>query len=217
MSGINQSKAQRDAAGHAALGRFQYLRRMWLTVAIAVLAAVLLLIAPAWRSPGIGLAIGAAGIVLISAAILGRLWCTLYIGGRKSDMVVTTGPYSIMRNPLYFFSCIGAAGAGALSGSITLAVLMCALCAVAFLFVIAREERFLSEKFGAPYAAYLKAVPRLFPKWSLFSDEPVLAVSPSRVYITLMDGLVFYAAVPAIALVKYLQYSGIAPVLLRLY
>jgi protein-S-isoprenylcysteine O-methyltransferase Ste14 len=217
MSGSNQTKAQSDAAGHAALGRFQYMRRMWLAAAVAVLAAALLFVAPAWRSPGIELAIGAFGIILIGAAILGRLWCTLYIGGRKSDMVVTTGPYSIMRNPLYFFSCIGATGVGALSGSITLAVLMGALCAAAFLIVIAREERFLSEKFGAPYADYLKAVPRLLPKWSLFEDEAVLAVSPGRVYVTLMDGLVFYAAVPAFALVKYLQYSGIAPVLLRLY
>jgi protein-S-isoprenylcysteine O-methyltransferase Ste14 len=216
MNGNQQTKARSDA-GFEALGRFQYLRRMWLTAAVAALAAVLMFVAPAWQSPGIALAIGAFGVLLISVAILGRLWCTLYIGGRKSDMVVTAGPYSIVRNPLYFFSCIGAAGAGALSGSVTLAVLLGALCAAAFLIVIAREERFLSEKFGAPYAAYLKSVPRLLPKWSLFSDEAVLAVSPSRVYVTLMDGLVFYAAVPAFALVKYLQYSGIAPVLLRLY
>ena len=52
------------------------------------------------------------GIVLIVICILGRTWSSLYIGGRKIDEFVQTGPYSIMRNPLYFFSCVGAVGVG---------------------------------------------------------------------------------------------------------
>jgi protein-S-isoprenylcysteine O-methyltransferase Ste14 len=43
------------------------------------------------------------GIVLIVICILGRTWASLYIGGRKIDELVTVGPYSTMRNPLYFF------------------------------------------------------------------------------------------------------------------
>lgn len=46
-------------------------------------------------------AIGLAAIVL---SIVGRAWCTLYIGGRKKAEIVDRGPYSISRNPLYVFT-----------------------------------------------------------------------------------------------------------------
>ena len=42
----------------------------------------------------------------------------LYVGGRKNAELVTTGPYSMMRNPLYFFSLLGVAGVGAQTGSV---------------------------------------------------------------------------------------------------
>src|ERR1700759_4235786 len=41
-----------------------------------------------------------------------RFWATLYIGGRKPDVVVDEGPYSVCRNPLYLGSLLIAVGAG---------------------------------------------------------------------------------------------------------
>ena len=52
----------------------------------------------------------AAGLLLIVAAVFGRFWAGLYIYGYKNDRIVTKGPYSIVRNPLYFFSFLGALG-----------------------------------------------------------------------------------------------------------
>ncbi len=40
-----------------------------------------------------------------------------YIAGLKSKRVISYGPYSIMRNPLYFFSSLGFIGAGLTFGS----------------------------------------------------------------------------------------------------
>lgn len=57
------------------------------------------------------------GLALMLVGIGGRLWSVLYIGGRKTVEIVSTGPYSVTRNPLYFFLSIAAAGAGAQSGS----------------------------------------------------------------------------------------------------
>lgn len=33
-----------------------------------------------------------------------RFWATLYVGGRKGSSVISEGPYSVCRNPLYLAS-----------------------------------------------------------------------------------------------------------------
>ena len=63
------------------------------------------------------------GLAAIIVAIVGRAWCSLYIGGRKNAQVMQDGPYSICRHPLYFFSTIGATGFGLLLDSLLLAAL----------------------------------------------------------------------------------------------
>src|SRR4029453_14157849 len=52
------------------------------------------------------------GIFAILLCIFGRTWTSLYIGGRKNRALLTKGPYSVVRNPLYCFSILGAAGCG---------------------------------------------------------------------------------------------------------
>lgn len=51
-----------------------------------------------------------AGLVLRFTAILGWLWNILYIGYQKNSRLITDGPHSISRNPLYLFSLIGVTG-----------------------------------------------------------------------------------------------------------
>ena len=53
-----------------------------------------------------------AGCTLVGIATVGRLWCALYIAGYKTDKLITSGPYSMCRNPLYFFSLLGGIGVG---------------------------------------------------------------------------------------------------------
>ena len=50
------------------------------------------------------------GYALIIGAALGRIWCNIYITGRKDKELCTDGPYSLCRNPLYLFSFIGVVG-----------------------------------------------------------------------------------------------------------
>lgn len=52
------------------------------------------------------------GVILVAIASIGRIWCSLYVGGFKANTLITAGPYSLCRNPLYFFSFIGALGVG---------------------------------------------------------------------------------------------------------
>ncbi len=91
------------------LGLYQRRRRFAIGGVIVLLVIALIFV----RSQSTGSLheyIEAFGISLIVAAIIGRMWCTLYIGGRKSAEIVQSGPYSVTRNPLYVFSSIGAVG-----------------------------------------------------------------------------------------------------------
>lgn len=156
------------------------------------------------------------GIVLIVACILGRTWASLYIGGRKIDALVMDGPYSTMRNPLYFFSFLGAVGAGAQTGSVIVALICGLIAYVVFYIVVLQEEKLLLERYGAPYRDYMARVPRFLPNPALWKDEPTLTIRPPRVLMTFADALVFLLAVPAAEAFEYLQETGVFPVLFLL-
>jgi len=141
------------------------------------------------------------GIVAIIFAIVGRAWCSLYIGGRKKTEIVDRGPYSITRNPLYVFSFIGAFGMGAQSGSLSIAAAFVMLALVVFVFTVQREETFLGREFGDEYARYVARTPRFWPRFSLWRDEDQLTIRPSLFLLTIRDGLVFFLAVPLFELI----------------
>ncbi|MDT3683676.1 MAG: isoprenylcysteine carboxylmethyltransferase family protein [Pseudorhodoplanes sp.] len=156
------------------------------------------------------------GIVLIVTCILGRTWASLYIGGRKIEELVQVGPYSVSRNPLYFFSFLGAAGVGAQLGSIILAALTGGIAVVVFYIVVKQEEQVLLSRYGADYRVYLTRVPRFVPNPRLWHDEATLVIYPSRVLMTFADALVFLIAVPLAEFFEYLQEVGVLPTLLHL-
>lgn len=195
------------------LGNYQQMRRLVLAVLVVVLFLALLFGQSTFPpDTPVHESIEMFGVLLIFLGIVGRLWATLYIGGRKSSEVVTGGPYSITRNPLYVFSTVAAAGVGAQIGSFSGIILFAVLCAGAFHIVILREEKFLREALGAPYAAYLARVPRFFPKLSLYQEGDTGSFKPSLLLTTLLDGLVFLIALPAFELIDGAQQSGMLPV-----
>jgi protein-S-isoprenylcysteine O-methyltransferase Ste14 len=92
---------------------------------------------------------------------LGKLWS----GGidRKADhRVVDTGPYGIVRHPIYS-GVIVAAFAFAVTRARPSAILLWLLITVFFSLKARMEERFLREELGEDYAAYGAKVGRLMP------------------------------------------------------
>jgi len=156
------------------------------------------------------------GIGLIVACIIGRTWCSIYIGGRKIYELVTLGPYSISRNPLYFFSIVGAAGAGAQLGSLGLAAAAGFLAYLVFYVVVQKEERVLATNYGSEYRQYLATVPRFLPAISLWRDAASLEVRPALVRRTFIDACVFLLAIPLAEGFEYLHETGFLPTLLHL-
>lgn len=157
------------------------------------------------------------GIVLIVVCILGRTWASLYIGGRKIDQLVTIGPYSVTRNPLYFFSILGAIGVGMQVGSIVLGLICGALAATVFAVVVVQEEHLLAARYKKRYRDYLASVPRFIPDPRRWRDEKTLTIRPPRVLMTFADALVFLLSVPLAEGFEYLQEIGAIPVLFHLW
>ncbi len=103
------------------------------------------------------------GTLLICAGAAIRLWAGLYIGGHKERRLVTEGPYSCVRNPLYLGNLLAAGGIAALTGSPVIAAVTVGATITLYLVTIRQEERKLRPIFGAGYAAYLREVPALLP------------------------------------------------------
>ncbi len=158
----------------------------------------------------------AFGLGLIVVCIVGRAWCSLYIGGRKKAEIVDRGPYSISRNPLYVFSFMGAFGVGAQTGSVTLATVFLLLTVAVFYATVKREEAWLAGAFGQTYADYCARTPRFGPDFFKWRDAESLEVRPQFFLTTLRDGLVFLLAVPLFESVERLQDLGWLSALVRL-
>jgi protein-S-isoprenylcysteine O-methyltransferase Ste14 len=202
----------------ADLQRVQRTRKRVLLAGGVLWVALLLGIESRWRvgAHEVYELIERVGILLIMVCILGRTWCTLYIGGHKKRELITTGPYSLVRNPLYVFTLVGAAGIGAQSGSLIVALLAASSALVIFHAVARREEAFLAVTFPAAFADYAARVPRFWPRFSGWRDIDELVVKPQLVRRTFLDASLFLLAVPVLDLVDLLQDLGWLPVLFHL-
>lgn len=104
------------------------------------------------------------GFLLLIIAAQGRVWSMVYIVGRKNRELCQSGPYSLMRNPLYFFSFLGVLGLGLALQQVLLGL----IAAVGFLAyyeaVIRGEERILKSIHGEAFGAYCDQVPRFWPR-----------------------------------------------------
>ncbi|MGI8525043.1 MAG: methyltransferase family protein [Pseudolabrys sp.] len=157
------------------------------------------------------------GLILIVTCMLGRTWCSIYIGGKKNAALTRIGPYSICRNPLYFFSTLGAAGVGAQIGSVTVMIVCGLFTWVVQFWLVLQEEKYLAAKFGKPYRDYCARVPRFIPRPWLWHGPDLLEIRVSRVVRTFLDACLFLLAVPWAETYEYLQNAGYIPVYFHLF
>lgn len=150
-------------------------------------------------------------LLLVTIGTLGRVWCAFYISGFKNKKVVTDGPYSVSRNPLYLYSLIGAIGIGLVSHSLVLLSFIIIAFAIYYPFVIIGEESKLALILGKDYKDYTKRVPRFFPKFSLFTQPKEYTVKPKVFYKDLKDCTMFIVIYCVIILINALKHSDIIP------
>lgn len=111
-------------------------------------------------------AIAAAGALV---RIITSGYAALGTSGNSKDVpkaaeLNTTGPYSLVRNPLYFGRILNFTGIAMLSGSWVYGALVLLLSVLVYERVATFEEEFLRKQFGAAHAKWAAEVPFLLPR-----------------------------------------------------
>ncbi len=125
--------------------------------------AVLSIPFPGWlRWVGFALGLAGLGFWIWTQVALGKQWSP-QLQLRKQHQLITTGPYSRIRHPLYSAMLGYSIGLALLTASwafVALVVVMIAWLPVR----VAREEQMMIGKFGDEYKAYMRSTGRFFPK-----------------------------------------------------
>ena len=139
-------------------------RRRWIHPVLLVTAILL------GKPQPVGMIVGGA---LLALHLLGRLWACRYIRGaarvhaRKSQerkVLVTGGPFGLVRNPLYIANTIGIAGACLLFGPAWFAGVAAVASIIWYTLVVRWEETILTGLYGDDYREYCALVPRFVPR-----------------------------------------------------
>jgi protein-S-isoprenylcysteine O-methyltransferase Ste14 len=104
----------------------------------------------------------ASGLLLVIGGLLVRMWAAGTL--RKRRELATTGPYALIRHPLYFGSFLMMVGFGILiHDPLTLWVVV---GPVAWLYwqAVKSEERHIAKLFPQEWPAYAARVPRFLPR-----------------------------------------------------
>lgn len=185
--------------------------------AAIVFVLALLFVAPSWGRHGpVPELLRWTGYAALIAGVLGRVWCSAYIGGRKSQLIIDVGPYSMVRNPLYVFSFVGLLGIGLSTGMLTVTVLLAAVFAFYYRGVVRGEEVYLTARHPKEFADYVKRVPRWIPDFGAYREAQEPMGLPRNVLLTVTQSAAFFLAFPLFALIAWLQGAGLLPILLRL-
>lgn len=119
-----------------------------------------------------------AWMLFVSGACF-RWWATLFIGGRKHHELITLGPYSVCRNPLYLGTMLMTLSIAVFLQSITLFITMLLVGVAYILMTVPVEEQRLASIYGVEFASYCQRVPRIVPRFSLHTAPKEISVQLS--------------------------------------
>ncbi len=116
------------------------------------------------------------GPILTVAGEALRIWAVRHIGvisrtrADRSGPLVVTGPFAIVRNPLYVGNLLIWTGMACWAGAVW-ALPVCWLFFFPYYVLIGRwEEHLLETRLGAPYRAYQRRVNAWLPRVPVFAD-----------------------------------------------
>ncbi|MGO8927955.1 MAG: isoprenylcysteine carboxylmethyltransferase family protein [Limisphaerales bacterium] len=113
-----------------------------------------------------------AGVVLGLASLAFWTWTHVALGTlwspqlqlRTNHRLVTSGPYSQIRHPMYVAIWVWATSLGFVIGN-WIPIIYTALAMVIFVARVPHEEQMMLEQFGDEYREYMKGTGRFLPRW----------------------------------------------------
>ena len=139
---------------------------------IALGMVIVIAVAADWVYPLPFMAPGIAhielGLIVIAGALLLIRWAIQSFRQAKTNIltnqaalsIVSTGPFAYSRNPIYVGALVGLIGLALAANSLWFLVALVAIFFVLEFGVIAREEDYLTRKFGQTYLDYTAKVRR---------------------------------------------------------
>jgi len=121
-----------------------------------------------WSEYENGVVIWAVTAVLFAMGLGLRIWAQQHLHYRlkvKTNLT-TTGPYVLVRNPIYIANTLICLALTVATEELWLLPITFLTCCVVFHFVVQHEEQVLSKAYGEKYLDFVEQVPRWLPKLS---------------------------------------------------
>jgi protein-S-isoprenylcysteine O-methyltransferase Ste14 len=106
--------------------------------------------------------LGIAGLILVMLGLALRSWSAGIL--HKNARLTTTGPYSLIRNPLYAGSFLMMLGFCALLNNLVDLWIILGLVLLLYVVKVRQEERLLARLFPDEWPTYERSTPRFVPK-----------------------------------------------------
>jgi protein-S-isoprenylcysteine O-methyltransferase Ste14 len=143
---------------------FRYRNRLFPPLFVLLLLPGPTLFANPWHAALLAFAVTALGQTVRALTIGLRYIKRGGRGGRVyANDLVTEGIYGHVRNPMYVGNVLICLGVALASNELVVALAAVPLAAFAYAAIVAAEEHYLHDKFGAAYEAYCRDVPRWLP------------------------------------------------------
>ena len=114
-----------------------------------------------WPEAGAALTCAGVAIAIWARAILGGNWSGT-VTVKEDHTLVRTGPYAVVRHPIYSGLLLAVAGTALAVGEIR-GILALAIASAALVNKSHLEERFMAEEFGREYEDYRRRTCALIP------------------------------------------------------
>jgi protein-S-isoprenylcysteine O-methyltransferase Ste14 len=128
------------------------------------------------------------GTILIMLGTLARIYTVAFLAedssdGHLHDQLITSGPFALVRNPLYISNLIITLGVAFYSGAIVVGILVLGFFVFQYHCISRYEEQTLLAKFGDEYQRYMERVPAWVPLRVPVSDDFPIPPSFSAAFI----------------------------------
>jgi protein-S-isoprenylcysteine O-methyltransferase Ste14 len=215
---VDEVASAAEQAKHEITASQKY--RIRVSIFFALVGLVLIAISESyWREkvPLVGGLMFTLGLVLASIGGVGRIWCSVYVAGYKNKVLITEGPYSLTRNPLYFFSMIGAIGIGLATRTVTVPLVIGLVFGIYYPLVLKGESKILRSIHGQAYDDYCSRVPGFFPRFRNLIEPKTYTVRPKVIRRHMSSAIWFVWLVAIVEIFAYFRMEGVIPSVFNIF